>query len=258
MVIMDLYCLRVQEWKTKNGLLHGFLGRRGGKSAGPYSSLNLSFRVGDDPQVVKGNLCDMKKVVGMHELRIVTMKQVHGDHIVDVEDKNLKEAGEADGMVTEERGLFLGVLTADCVPILFSVKGRKLVAVVHTGWRGTLAGIALKMVRHLQHRYGVEPGSLEVVMGPAIGACCYEIGAEVSAPLVRRWGRQAQECLQENDGKSFLNLRRLNGQMLESAGVPAGQIFQVGPCTSCAVDNFYSYRREGGKTGRQMSFIGWL
>ena len=254
---MDLYCLRVQEWETKSGLLHGFLGRRGGKSTGHYSSLNLSFRVGDDPQVVKDNLCDMKKVVGMHELRIVTMKQVHCDHIVDVKDKNLKEAGEADGMVTEERGLFLGVLTADCVPILFSVKGRKLVAVVHTGWRGALAGIALKMVRHLQHRYGVEPGSLEVVMGPAIGACCYEIGAEVSAPLVQRWGRQAQECLQENDGKPFLNLRRLNGQMLESAGVPAGQIFQVGPCTSCAADDFYSYRREGGETGRQMSFIGW-
>jgi YfiH family protein len=161
-------------------------------------------------------------------------------------------------MVTEERGLFLGVLTADCVPILFSSRGRQVVAVVHAGWRGTLAGISVKMVRHLKDRYGVNPGSLEVAMGPAIGVCCYEISDDVSDPLVREWKSLVRQCLQTRDGSQFLDLRELNRLQLEEAGVPAQQVSQLGPCTSCAIEDFFSYRREGRETGRQMSFIGWL
>lgn len=254
---MDLVWLKVPQWEKRDGLLHGFLGRGGGKSTGVYATLNLSFRVGDDSQVVKDNLCDMKKAVGMHDLRVVTMRQVHGDHIVDVRDKHLKEAGEADGMVTEMGELFLGVLTADCVPILFSVPGRKLVVVVHAGWRGTLAGIAPKMVHHLKDRYDVKPTSVEVALGPAIGGCCYEIGADVSVPLVQRWGGLAERCLQTREGKKFLDLRELNSLLLERAGVPHARIFKIGPCTSCASGDFFSYRRERKETGRQISFIGW-
>ncbi len=254
---MDLLCLKVPGWENRDGLLHGFLGRRGGKSVGPYASLNLSFRVGDDPKIVKDNICDMKKAVGMHDLRIITMSQVHGDHIVEVNDSRLKEAGEADGMITEQRNLFLAVLTADCVPILFSVSGQKLVAVVHAGWRGTMAGIALKMVHTLRDQYDVKPDSLEVAMGPAIGPCCYEIGADVSEQLVQRWGDLADRCLRTREGKNFLDLRELNNSLLEKAGVLPERIFKIGTCNSCASDDFFSYRRMG-ETGRQISFIGWL
>ncbi len=86
---MDLLWLKVPQWEQREGFFHGFLGRKGGKSQGRYGSLNLSFRVGDDPQVVKDNLCDVKKAVGIHDLRVVTMKQMHGDHIVEVKDKDL-------------------------------------------------------------------------------------------------------------------------------------------------------------------------
>src|ERR1041385_7160280 len=82
--------------------------RRGGKSEGSFAGLNLSFRVGDDPAVVKDNFCDVKKAVGVHNLKVVTMKQVHGDHIADVADPNVKEIGEADGMVADKPGIFLG------------------------------------------------------------------------------------------------------------------------------------------------------
>jgi YfiH family protein len=208
--------------------------------------------------VVKDNLCDTKKVVGVHDLRIVTMKQVHGDHIVEVKDKRLKEAGEADGMVTEERNLFLGVVTADCVPLLFSVSGRNVVAAVHAGWRGTLAGITPKMVRYLKNRCSVDPASIEVALGPSIGQCCYEVQEDVSVPLIEKWGSLAEGCLERRDGRTFLDLKDLNALLLEDAGVPPAQIFMIGPCTSCAKDDFFSYRRERGKTGLQMSFIGWL
>lgn len=254
---MDLLHLQVPQWEKTGGLLHGFLGRRGGKSAGPYAGLNLSSRVGDDPQVVKDNICDVKRSVGVHDGRIVTMRQMHGDQILEVRDKNTKEAGEADGMVTGEPGVILGALTADCVPILFSVRGRKLAAVAHAGWRGTLAGIAPKMARYLRERYGVEPTAVEAALGPAIGPCCYEIGSEVSLPLAQRWGQLAEGCLRAKGDKKFLDLRALNSLLLVSAGIPPTQIFNVGPCTSCAAEDFFSYRRDRRETGRQLSFIGW-
>ena len=141
---MEFAWLKVPQWEKYETLLHGFMGRRGGKSVGPYAGLNVSYRVGDDAKIVSQNVCDMKQAVGIHDGRIITMKQIHGDQIIDVKDRNIKEAGEGDGMKTGENEAFLGILTADCVPILFVAPEAKIVAVVHAGWRGTLAGIALK------------------------------------------------------------------------------------------------------------------
>lgn len=253
---MDLLWLKVPEWERRGAPLHGFLGRRGGKSAGTYAGLNLSFRVGDDPEIVKDNFCDVKKAVGVHNLKIVTMRQVHGDQVVDIADPGIKEIGEADAMVAVKRGIFLGVLTADCVPILFSAPELKLAAVVHAGWRGTLAGLAPKMVRHLKQRYGADAVSIEAAVGPAIGLCCYEIRADVSDPLIEQWGAAAKSSIRSRGGKQFLDLRDLNRRQLEECGVPPAHIFTVGPCTSCS-EEFFSYRRDRKETGRQLSFIGW-
>jgi YfiH family protein len=184
------------------------------------------------------------------------MRQVHGDRIVEVKDRSQKEVGEADGMVTQEKEVFLGILTADCVPILFCVPAVPLVAVAHVGWRGALLGLAPKMVNHLRDRYGIEGSAIEAALGPAIGPCCYEIGSDVAEPLVQKWGAIAREALKGKDGKTFLDLRRLNASLLQDAGMPEAQISLSGGCTSCAGEDFFSYRRDGAKTGRQLSFIG--
>ena len=254
---MEITWLQVSQWERFDGLLHGFMGRRGGNSVGPYAGLNVSCRVGDDNEAVSQNVCDVKREVGIHDGRIVTMKQVHGDGIVEVKDKTLKEAGEADGVVTREAGIHLGVLTADCVPILLVAPKHKMVAAVHAGWRGTLAGIVEKMVHQFNDNYGVQPAYIEAALGPSIGACCYEVRADVTGPLREKWGKIAAASVQTRDGKSFVDLRRLNRGILESAGVPAQQISKIGSCTCCAPDKFFSYRREKKATGRQISFIGW-
>ncbi|HEX4989770.1 MAG TPA: peptidoglycan editing factor PgeF [Candidatus Binatia bacterium] len=254
---MEFAWLKVPQWEKYQTLLHGFMGRRGGKSVGPYAGLNVSYRVGDDAKIVSQNVCDMKLAVGIHDGRIITMKQIHGDQIIDVKDRNIKEAGEGDGMKTGEKEAFLAILTADCVPILFVAPEAKIVAVVHAGWRGTLAGIAPKMVRFLDSQHGISPDAIEAALGPAIGPCCYEVKEDVSRPLVERWGKIAELCVEGRDGKTYLDLRRLNRAILEQAGVGSQQIYQVGPCTSCAPDEFFSYRREKKETGRQISFIGW-
>jgi polyphenol oxidase len=254
---MEMNCLKVPGWEKYDGLLHGFMGRRGGKSVGSYATLNTSYRVGDDNKVVSQNVCDMKLAVGIHDGRVITMKQVHGDHIVEVQDTSIKEAGEADGMVTKKPNAFLSVLTADCVPILFVAPKSKIVAVVHAGWRGTLAGIAGKMVRQFKEHHGIAAGEIETALGPSIGCCCYEVKSDVTEPLREKWGSLAKASIELRDGKSFVDLRRLNRSILEDAGVPSEQIYQVGSCTSCAKDDFFSYRRDGIPTGRQISFIGW-
>src|SRR5688572_23334616 len=166
---MDIAHIKVPQWENYKGLLHGFFGRAGGKSVGRYVGLNTSYRVGDDPKVVSQNVCDVKLAVGIHDGRVVTMRQVHGDNVVEVNDKKLKEAGEADGMITGAADIFLAVLTADCVPILIVAPEKKIAAAVHAGWRGTLAGIAEKAVRLLESRYDVAAADLQAALGPSIG-----------------------------------------------------------------------------------------
>jgi len=254
---MKISWLKVPQWENEIGLLHGFMGRQGGKSAGAYAGLNVSYRVGDDPKIVSQNVCDMKLAVGIHDGRIVTMKQVHDDRLIEVKDKDLKEAGEADGMLTGAQNTFLGVLTADCVPMLFLAREQKIVAVVHAGWRGTLKGIAAKTVKFFLENYGVRPSELEVALGPSIDACCYEIGRDVAQPLIEQWVELATSSIETKGSRTYLDLRNLNEGILHRASVPQSRIFRVGPCTSCAKDDFFSYRRERKETGRQISFIGW-
>ena len=254
---MKINWLKVPQWENDADLLHGFMGRQGGQSVGAYAGLNVSYRVGDDPKAVSQNVCDMNLAVGIHDGRIVTMKQVHGDDLIEVKETNVKEAGEADGMVTDARNTFLGVLTADCVPILFLARQQKIVAVVHAGWRGTLKGIAGKTVKLFLESYSVLPSELEVALGPSIDACCYEIGRDVAQPLIEHWAELATSSIENRDHQSYLDLRNLNRAILHRAGIPQSQIFRVGPCTSCAKAEFFSYRRERKETGRQISFIGW-
>ena len=154
---MEIGVLKIPQWERYGGLIHGFTGRRGGKSVGLYASLNLSYRVGDDPKIVSQNVCDVKLAIGIHNGRVVTMKQVHGEQVAEVTDTNVKEAGEADAMVTAKANVFLGVLTADCVPILMIAPKQRLAAAVHAGWRGSLAGIAAKAVTYLDEKYDVTP-----------------------------------------------------------------------------------------------------
>jgi YfiH family protein len=148
-------------------------------------------------------------------------------------------------------------LTADCVPILLIAPDHGIAAAVHAGWRGTLAGIAAKTVKRLGEMYGVECTELQAALGPAIGPCCYEVKDDVTRPLLGEWHELAAASLQSKAGKSFLDLRGLNAKILHTAGLPKAQIFQVGPCTSCASDDCFSYRRQGNQTGRQMSIVGW-
>jgi YfiH family protein len=257
-----LPALRVPGWDQIPGLVAAFCGRQGGTSRGPFATLNLSARVGDDPAAVQRNWQRVTAAVG-GGMRFVTMSQVHGADIATVEDTT-RDVGAADAMVSCATSVALGVLTADCVPVLLVAPRERVVAAVHAGWRGTLAGIAARTLRHLREHYGVAAPAVRAALGPAIGACCYEVDATVADALEQRWGTLHQAIYRGAPtaaAKAHVDLRRVNRAQLVAAGMRSDAIVEVGPCTRCAATEYFSYRgaaRAGGAdTGRQLSCIGW-
>ncbi len=260
-----LRILRVPQWNNLPHLVHGFCGRRGGCSQGAFAELNLSCDVGDDVDAVADNWRRVGRAVGA-AMHFATMKQVHGTRIVTVRHRAGNKR-EADALVTREAGVALSILTADCVPILLAAPDHHAVAAVHAGWRGTIAGIAARTVRHMESRFTVPARSLRAALGPSIGGCCYEVDQDIVDRLEERWGAMPNAVRRDGPpdirpGKALLDLRRANAAILARVGIPLANITCIGSCTRCAATKYFSYRAAslmsiGAVTGRQLSFIGW-
>jgi hypothetical protein len=164
------------------------------------------------------------------------------------------EPTEADGLVTRERGLAVGIVTADCVPALLLARSAGVVAAVHAGWRGAAAGVLESALRRLGETWGVAPADIEVALGPSIGPCCYRVGAEVRAAFTARTGTVTAAAWTPAGDRLMLDLRAAARLLVEAAGVRS--VTAVGPCTRCT-PTLASYRRDGAGAGRQLSFIGW-
>lgn len=253
---MKILRLEVPHWEQFDGLIHGFLGRFDGQDRPPDGPFRLSADNGDDAQAVKRNWCELKLAIGLRDIDIITAKQVHGDTILTVSSAAEKLAGIGDGLMTDAPNLCVGVVAADCVPILFAEPARKIAAAVHAGWRGTAAGIAARAVALITEAYGIDPAALHVAMGPSIGPCCYEVGPEVAEQIAASWREELKGAWRPDGIKGRLDLRTLNEAQLLGAGIPRSHIQTVGPCTACHIGDFFSYRKEG-RSGHQLSFIGW-
>lgn len=248
--------LEVPEWDRFDGLVHGFLGRLRAESPSADPPSRLSGDNGDDRDAVKQHWCNLKQAVDLRGITIVTAKQVHSDTVLTVSSATDEQAGVGDGLMTDVPNLCLGVMTADCVPLLFVEPARKVAAAVHAGWRGTAAGIGPRAVALMRETYGIDPAALHVAMGPSIGPCCYEVGREVAKQIAANWQEELSGAWRSEGAKGRLDLRALNEAQLLGTGIPRPHIRKIGPCTACYVGDFFSYREEG-KTGHQLSFIGW-
>jgi len=195
-------------------------------------------------------------------------KQVHGTRVVHAtgdalllaapaDDGFARVAAEADALVSAQPRTVVGVRTADCVPLLLVSPKARWAAAVHAGWRGTLAGIAGEAVKAAAGA-GIRADELIAAVGPSIGPCCYEVSPELGEDFVRAGLAQAPSIgPRREDGRPHLDLRAANRLVLERAGVPAGSIQTVGPCTRCARERYHSFRAEPESAGRQVSWIGW-
>lgn len=184
---------------------------------------------------------------------VATLRQVHGQRVFDLAEVAGGET-EGDGLVTDRPDSRVGVWTADCVPVHLLAPKNHVAAAVHAGWRGGAAGVVEAAVELLEARWNLRPQDIEAALGPAIGSCCYRVGDEVREAFRSRYGGLGQAGFEERGGFLYLDLRRFLTAQLHSLDVTT--VERIGPCTACRNDLLYSYRKEG-KTGRQLSFIGW-
>lgn len=219
------------------GVLVAFTARLGGVSRAPYDTLNLAIRVGDERADVMENRRRAAAAAGFDAERLALALQVHAADVIDVGPEDAGVLGDADGLFAAGPGPVLGILAADCAPVV--LWGSRGVALVHAGWRGLVAGVVAK---------GVErAGEVHAAwVGPAIHACCYEVGPEVVSAF-----RDAG--LPVHDG-SHVDAGDAAGAALRAAGVEAAVVSDV--CTCCD-DRFFSYRRDG-VTGRHGAFVSLL
>ena len=184
---------------------------------------------------------------------LLKLKQVHSVIVREMDDTSAAgDAVEGDAAITSMPGVLLGVQTADCVPILLADSENRAVAAVHAGWRGTAAHIAETTVARLREKSDVGPGSLAAAIGPHIGVCCYEVGEEVVDAI----GDPALIERRPEWARPHLNLAEANRRQLLKAGVPEERIDISSLCTRCRGDLFFSFRREGKRTGHMLSVIG--
>lgn len=212
-----------------------FTTRLGGVSEGPFESLNLGRKSGDDIERVDENRRIACEAAGADVERLALNYQVHSNRVLRAAAGARGE--HADGLWTDEPGLPILAMSADCLPIaLVRTNGAPAVAVLHAGWRGLLEGIVPSGVAAL----GAE--NLAAAVGPAIGPCCYEVGEEVAAPYRERFGDAVVRG-------GHLDLWASAERALRAAGV--GRIDRFDRCTACEPEAFFSHRRDAGRTGRQ-------
>jgi YfiH family protein len=192
-------------------------------------------------------------------------KQVHGRDVVDAARFATRPdaaAGseitpfEADAIVSDEVGVGVAIVTADCVPILLADAHARVVAAVHAGWRGLANGVIRSSVAALT-RLGADPGRLAAVVGPYIGACCYEVDEPVLTAFAARFETLMQSATRPTRaGHARLDLGAFATAELVSVGLTRANIGSfAGVCTSCDRERFHSYRRDGGQAGRMLHFV---
>jgi YfiH family protein len=240
----------------QSDVVHGVFARRGGVSAGPYASLNMSISTGDDLENVRQNRWRGFRALGRDPDSVADVWQVHSAEVLVADEPrgSRDHLGKADALITDRRRVTLFMRFADCVPILLFDPKHHALGLVHAGWRGTLLKIVAAAVRAMSRQYGSKPIDLLAGIGPSIGPCHYEVGPEVVEQTRAFFGGAADQLLARTNGRYHLDLWAANAHALREVGVE--RIEQSEICTACRTDEFFSHRAEQGQTGRFGALMG--
>ena len=280
--------LAVPGWEKIPWLCHGFSTRKGGLSRAycgeeAPGELNLGFTADDSKETVASNRSLLAEAVTGDPLTpLVTARQFHSNlvRLSTSADARRGIPWRADGLITGEAGLLLGIQTADCIPVVVADRKRRAVGAFHAGWRGTVKRIAEIGVGRMRLEFGSRPEDLVAAIGPGVGACCYAVGEEVLSEFESQF-QYARELFREvystdpvrakypmlfltqrAPGHSpigpslHLDLVEANRRQLLDAGLKPRAIQVVGGCTSCEMELFFSHRASRGHAGRMMAVIG--
>ncbi|MBC8145031.1 MAG: peptidoglycan editing factor PgeF [bacterium] len=217
-----------------------------GTNSTPFG-FNMSLSVGDDSQLVADNRARLATRLGFGADRLATLRQVHGDTVVNVD--NVYAASEGDAIVTDREGWLLAVSVADCAPILMYDQANRVVAAVHSGWRGTQQNVVEATIGTMKKKYSTNPDEVLCYVGAAASQCCYEVGDDVAQHFDERFSRSIA------DGKYLFDNKGRVLEQLISCGLQPINIEMDIRCTICD-SHFHSYRRDGLRSGRMLAVIG--
>jgi YfiH family protein len=239
------------------GIAHGFFGRRGGDSVGEFASLNVSLSAGDGAPAVAKNRAAVAGALGFAPDRLMIVRQVHSSRVVrlDGPSHDIGEV-EADAMVTRIRGVALGILTADCAPVLLADPEAGVIGALHAGWRGAQDGIVAHTVAAMA-ALGAQPGRMLAAIGPTISLDNYEVGPDFTANLLGKHRDAANRIARPEGGREHFDLPGFVFDRLVDAGV--GRINDLALCTYASPRHYFSHRHAthaGTRTGRQIAVIG--
>lgn len=256
--------LSIKKWQKMNpGLCAGFTTRKGGLSLQPFTSFNLGLHVADDEQHVLSNRNRLADQLQFPLDQWVAAEQVHADEIAHVTRKHRGRGAISyadslagmDGLMTNETGLLCTAFFADCVPLFFFDPVTGYIGIAHAGWKGSVRRIGERMVRGFQ-RAGTELQDLQVVIGPAISQKHYEVDDRVIRSIPKELRAKVVHTLA---GEHYLlDLKQLNTEILLQCGVLRHNIDITKYCTFDDESLFFSHRRDDGKTGRMLGYIGYL
>lgn len=237
-------------------LRHGVTTKRSDRSY----HFSMALHTGEATEAIVDNREAMVSAFG-EAWAFVLADQTHSDHIHIVREPTTrgwhsqKDAiADCDALITDQKGVMLGILTADCVPVLLYDPTHEVVAAIHAGWRGTEAQIVQKCVAKMVEVFGTKPEDIVAGIAPAIGACCYEVGQEVAA----YFAKTPEVLTLQEDGRYRLDLPQANRGQLLDMGLKESHIEMSNLCTACHTEAFFSYRKEQGCTGRFMTLIGMI
>ncbi len=272
-----LQILQLRPFHKLPWLVHGFSTRPGGVSQlDGRQVLNLGLMEWDTRENVAENRRLLQAALGADCFTLALLKQIHSD-VIHLFSASPAHSRKGDASATNRPGLLLAVQTADCVPILLVDPKKGAVAAIHAGWKGTLARIAEKAVGRLRLEFGSRPSDLLAALGPSIGPCCYEVGADFvtkfnaqfadasgyfdeprtgDEPNPLQWLSMMPPGHQPPPRNVYLDLPKANRAQLLAVGLRPQNIFASGLCTACRTDLFFSHRSEGALSGRLLSVIG--
>jgi len=225
-------------------IVHGVFLRHGGKSIGPYASLNLSADVGDHPDTVKSNRIEIEKAFGAE--RVVFPCQTHGVNVVRITGVNRSKVHHADALFTTEKNIAIAVTHADCQAAIFYDPAHEAIAVAHAGWRGSVQNIYAKLVEQLKNEVGTKPSDLLVCISPSLGPCHAEFKNYKQELPQDFWPFQVKP--------HYFDFWKISQMQITGAGVPEKNIEISEVCTFCNTKDCYSHRREA-KTGRHATVV---
>ncbi|WAA13671.1 peptidoglycan editing factor PgeF [Fervidibacillus halotolerans] len=261
---IDPSYFEIIQWKKFDSqLLAGFTTKLDGFSQGHYRSNNFGLHVGDDPETVNQNRQGMAKKLQIQLNYWVFAQQIHGNQVQYVGKKERGRGSfiydtsitDTDGLYTDEKGILLALLFADCVPIYFYAPIERKIGIVHAGWRGTVKKVAIQLLEKWTQE-GISPKNVYATIGPSICNHCYIVDNKVIKIVDSL--QLDEKVYEEKERDQFsLDLKKINMILLRKFGIPIENILITDYCTSCHSDLFFSHRRDGGKTGRMIGFIGF-